>query len=259
MRPDVRVGSRVRNSFRWVYGPFSFSFAGCTRHITAAARHLIRGDRANGLFDRPGAIGPMRLSSGRCRSAASPSSADRISDSRRVVLCCAVVDRARQRDSVHDSLPMRNRPYDSDQVGEPVLCMPSTRARFHEPRVGGANREADEMTKVRCITETGVVVHRGDATRAARRAVSDAIRHSGLGTFGLLGKTAHDMKNDLLNAVPHPSRVDQAAMAAELPYGTVTVRVLQGGLEVPSDGRSDPIPSVRAGVLVHLEVDDADG
>ena len=117
------------------------------------------------------------------------------------------------------------------------------------------------MTKVRCITEMGmgVDVHGGDATKAARRAVSDAIRHSSLGFFGLLGKTAHDMKIDLLIAAPHPGSVDEAAVAAELPYGTVTVRVVQGGLEVPSDGRSDPILIVNAAVLVHLEVEDADG
>ena len=118
--------------------------------------------------------------------------------------------------------------------------------------------ETDEMRKVRCITEMGmgVDVHGGDETKAARRAVSDAIRHSSLGFFGLLGKTARDMKIDLLIGAPHPDRVDHAAVAAELPYGTVTVRVVQGGLEVPSDGKSDPIVIVNAAVLVHLEVDD---
>ena len=40
------------------------------------------------------------------------------------------------------------------------------------------------MAKVRCITEMGmgVDVHGRDATKAARRAVSDAIRHSSLGS-----------------------------------------------------------------------------
>jgi uncharacterized protein (TIGR02058 family) len=48
------------------------------------------------------------------------------------------------------------------------------------------------MARVRCITEMGmgVDVHGKDATKAARRAVSDAIRHSSLGFFRMLGKTA---------------------------------------------------------------------
>ena len=46
------------------------------------------------------------------------------------------------------------------------------------------------MARVRCITEMGmgVDVHGRDATRAARRAVSDAIRHSSLGFFRMLGR-----------------------------------------------------------------------
>jgi hypothetical protein len=47
------------------------------------------------------------------------------------------------------------------------------------------------MARVRCITEMGmgVDVHGRDATKAAKRAVSDAIRHSSLGFFIMLGKT----------------------------------------------------------------------
>ena len=48
------------------------------------------------------------------------------------------------------------------------------------------------MARVRCITEMGmgVDVHGRDATKAARRAVSDAIRHSSLGFFRMLGRRA---------------------------------------------------------------------
>jgi hypothetical protein len=53
------------------------------------------------------------------------------------------------------------------------------------------------MARVRCITEMGmgVDVHGRDATKAAKRAVSDAIRHSSLGFFRMLGKTANDMRS----------------------------------------------------------------
>lgn len=116
------------------------------------------------------------------------------------------------------------------------------------------------MTRVRCVTEMGmgVDVHGNDHTKAAKRAVSDAIRHSSLGFFRIAGQTAQDMKIDVLIGVPSPETVDVAAVAAELPYGTVTVRVEHGGLRVPSDGggHGDPVIIANAAVLVHLDVGD---
>ena len=66
------------------------------------------------------------------------------------------------------------------------------------------------MARVRCITEMGMGVDvRGrDATKAARRAVSDAIRHSSLGFFRLFGKTAQDMFVDVTIGVQQPDKVD---------------------------------------------------
>jgi uncharacterized protein (TIGR02058 family) len=114
------------------------------------------------------------------------------------------------------------------------------------------------MARVRCITEMGmgVDVRGGDNTKAARRAVSDAIRHSSLGFFRIVGQTAHDLKIDVLIGVPSPETVDTSAVAAELPYGTVTVRVEHGGLSVAPDGAGDPIIIANAAVLVHLDLDD---
>ena len=64
------------------------------------------------------------------------------------------------------------------------------------------------MARVRCITEMGmgVDVHGRDATKAARRAVSDAIRHSSLGFFRMVGKTSSDMFVDVTIGVPDPAR-----------------------------------------------------
>jgi uncharacterized protein (TIGR02058 family) len=51
------------------------------------------------------------------------------------------------------------------------------------------------MAQVRYITEMGmgVDVHGGDYTKAACRAVSDALRHSSLNFFTALGKSHNDM------------------------------------------------------------------
>ena len=93
------------------------------------------------------------------------------------------------------------------------------------------------MARRRCITEMGmgVDVHGKDATKAAKRAVSDAIRHSSLSFVRLFGKTPHDMFVDVTVGVPDPAGVDTQAVAKELPYGTVTVTAVKGGLEIPAE------------------------
>ena len=111
------------------------------------------------------------------------------------------------------------------------------------------------VPRVRCITEMGmgVDVHGKDATKAARRAVSDAIRHSSLGFLRVLGKTASDMFVDVTIGVPDPSGVDTAAVAKELPYGTVTVTAVKGGLEIPAESGGDSIIIANAAVIVSLD------
>jgi uncharacterized protein (TIGR02058 family) len=111
------------------------------------------------------------------------------------------------------------------------------------------------MARMRCITEMGmgVDVHGKDATKAAKRAVSDAIRHSSLGFFRMLGKTANDMFVDVTVAVPDPNGVDVAAVAKDLPYGTVTVTAVKGGLEIPAESGGDAIIIANAAVIVSLD------
>jgi len=111
------------------------------------------------------------------------------------------------------------------------------------------------MARARCITEMGmgVDVHGRDATKAARRAVSDAIRHSSLSFVRLMGKTPNDMIVDVTIGVPDPTTVDTAAVAGELPYGTVTVTAVKGGLEVPAESGSDAILIANAAVIVSLD------
>jgi uncharacterized protein (TIGR02058 family) len=91
------------------------------------------------------------------------------------------------------------------------------------------------MARVRCITEMGmgVDVHGKDATKAARRAVSDAIRHSSLGFFRMLGKTAKDMFVDVTIGVPDPA--------------------VKGGLEIAAESGGDAIIIANAAVIVSLD------
>ena len=111
------------------------------------------------------------------------------------------------------------------------------------------------MTRKRCITEMGmgVDVHGKDSTKAAKRAVSDAIRHSSLSFVRLFGKTAHDMFVDVTIGVPDPASIDTQAVARELPYGTVTVTAVKGGLEIPAEQGNDAIIIANAAVVVSLD------
>ena len=105
---------------------------------------------------------------------------------------------------------------------------------------------------VRWITEMGmgVDVHGGDYTKAAKRAVSDALRHSSLNFFAAAGKTRDDMHVEVLIGVTEPGRVDVEAVAAEIPYGTVSVTPTTGGLDVPAPSGSDGIVIANAAILV---------
>lgn len=110
------------------------------------------------------------------------------------------------------------------------------------------------MAAVRWITEMGmgVDVHGCDYTKAARRAVSDALRHSSLNLFRATDKTRDDMLVEVIVAVSEPSAVDIDDVAREVPYGTVTVRVVAGGLDVPPPRDGDTIVIANAAVLVNF-------
>ena len=108
------------------------------------------------------------------------------------------------------------------------------------------------MSTTRWVTEMGmgVDVRGDDYTKAACRAVFDAIHHSSLNFFEAAGKAHDDMVIDVHIGVQQPDRVDVDAVAAELPYGQVTVHVVTGGLDVPTTRGDGNIVSANAMVLV---------
>src|ERR1051326_7516672 len=79
----------------------------------------------------------------------------------------------------------------------------------------------------------GVDVHGQDCTKAARRAVSDAIRHSSLPLLGQSRERNGTMLVQVTVAVPDPDSVDMEAVKSELPHGEVSVKAVGGGLRVP--------------------------
>ena len=110
------------------------------------------------------------------------------------------------------------------------------------------------MALVRCVTEMGmgVDVHGLDFTKAATRAVFDAIHHSSLGFQRMLDKTADDMTVQVTIGVSQPDKVDTAAVLATLPHGNGqgTCTAVQGGLEIPSVEGNDGMLIANAVIFV---------
>ena len=75
--------------------------------------------------------------------------------------------------------------------------------------------------------------HNAVATKAACRAVSDAIRHSSLPLFQEVREKGGKMLVDVTVGVPEPASVDVERVRRELPHGEVSVRAVSGGLRVP--------------------------
>ena len=114
------------------------------------------------------------------------------------------------------------------------------------------------MNSTRWITEMGmgVDVRGNDYTKAACRAVFDAIHHSSLNFFEAAGKKHDDMLIDVHIGVAEPDQVDRDAVAAELPYGQVTVHVRTGGLDVESARGAEHGNLVLANAIVCVSFED---
>lgn len=84
-----------------------------------------------------------------------------------------------------------------------------------------------------------------DYTKAAARAIEDAIRHSAIPMFEATGLTHDQMRVQVTIGVQRPEAVDCAALAEKLPRGRATVTAVQGGLDVtnPDTGKTLVIAS----------------
>jgi uncharacterized protein (TIGR02058 family) len=112
------------------------------------------------------------------------------------------------------------------------------------------------MTLKRIITEfgTGNDLHGGDYTKAAVRAVQDAIHHSSLSLIRSLGIDSRTMQVEVTLGVQRPDQVDAEAVRAALPHGEVTVKLVKGGLDVPDEAAGDVAIIASAAVTVRLDL-----
>ena len=113
------------------------------------------------------------------------------------------------------------------------------------------------MTARRVILElgTGNDLHGGDYTKAALRAVQDALHHSSLAMIRTLKvDTRTGMFVDVTIGVQQPEKVDADKVKASLPHGIVTVKVVKGGLDIADPENNDPAVIASAAIAVRMEI-----
>ena len=97
-----------------------------------------------------------------------------------------------------------------------------------------------------------------DYTKAACRAVEDAIRHSSLVLFRSLGFDHADMQVKVTIGVQHPDRVDAATVAQKLPRGKAEVTAVKGGLNVVDTDNNTCSVVATAAVEAYLNINSND-
>ncbi len=91
-----------------------------------------------------------------------------------------------------------------------------------------------------------------DYTKAAARAIEDAIRHSSIPMFDTMGILHDRMRVQVTIGVQEPDRVDCAALAETLPRGRATVIATHGGLNVTNPDSGNVLVIATAAVEAFL-------
>jgi uncharacterized protein (TIGR02058 family) len=103
---------------------------------------------------------------------------------------------------------------------------------------------------------TGNDLYGEDYTKAACRAVDDALHHSSLILFRSLKFDHADMDVRVTIAVQQPEKVDKALVAAKLPHGNPNVQLVQGGLDVVDDVHDTKSVIATAAIEAYIDIDE---
>ena len=111
------------------------------------------------------------------------------------------------------------------------------------------------MARKRLVVEMGmgVDIRGGDYTKAAVRALRDALWRNSLTVVPALGYPVEQMEVDIEIGVAEPDQVDKTIVAEVLPYGKANVTVVKGGLDVREDERHTIVANAAAVVYLDIE------
>ena len=112
------------------------------------------------------------------------------------------------------------------------------------------------MAKKRMVMELGMgsSLRQQDYTRAACRAVEDALWHNSLSIADAFGQDRSAMIIEVEIGVKQPEKVNTEKVAAILPYGHGVVRAVHGGLDVPKPCGGVTVIA-NAAVVVYLDLE----
>ena len=103
----------------------------------------------------------------------------------------------------------------------------------------------------------GTDIRGADYTKAAVRALRDALWHNSLSVADAVGLPVDAMQVEVTIGVPRPDLVDTDAVLAVLPHGSGTVRVVEGGLEIANDAGTGKTVVANAAAVVRLDITEA--
>ena len=101
---------------------------------------------------------------------------------------------------------------------------------------------------------SGNDLHGADYTKAAVRAVEDAIHHSYISLLRTLQLDPEKMEVEVVIGVQKPEKVDTSTVKATLPYGQVSVNVVNGGLDISDNQADDRVVIASAAIVVRYDL-----
>lgn len=115
------------------------------------------------------------------------------------------------------------------------------------------------MARKRMAVEFGMGTDlRGeDYTKAAVRALKDALWHNSLNMADAFGFPRHAMIVEVQIGVSQPDQVNKEQVAAVLPYGTAEVHTVVGGLDIETPDRSGRTIIANAAAIVYFDMEAA--
>jgi uncharacterized protein (TIGR02058 family) len=101
----------------------------------------------------------------------------------------------------------------------------------------------------------GTSLRQGDYTRAAVRALQDALWRNSVSFAEVFGFEKSDMLVDVEIGVQQPEAVDVDEIKSVLPYGQCAVNVVSGGLDVPKPDGSGVTIMANAAIVISFDME----
>lgn len=109
---------------------------------------------------------------------------------------------------------------------------------------------------------TGIDMHGGNVTKAAQKAIKDAVSHSCLcGLFDIVKlEDPNQMHVHVKVACPYPEELDHDEVLKAVPFGSAQMEAAWGGLSVngldlPQLGEGDTIVVAVAALTVYVDIE----